>query len=340
VSGFRVERFALEPLAFEVAGAANAGGAWRRREGIGLRVVGGGQEGWGEASPLPGYSPDTLEDARAELAALGLEGVELRADWRALEGLARGVRSPSARFALESALLDLAARHASAPAHRLLRPFVPGPRRVAEVSAAALGGGGGLEAEVRALEARGVAALKIKVGRPGAWAEERAALARAAAAARRLELRVDANQAFGDEAPPRLEELAALRITLAEEPAPPESWLEGRGASPPLALDESLRRPDAAAILVRAAPRLGAIVLKPAVLGGLGAALAWADRAAALGVPSVLSHLFDGPVAAAALRTLALALPPGGPAHGLGLARAGGVSVEATEAPGAPGGRV
>ncbi len=73
----------------------NARAAWTERTSLLVTLEGGGV---GEAAPLPGYSPDTLEECRAAL-------IEPIRDWRALP--------PAARFAVEMALgLDL-----------------PGPRR-------------------------------------------------------------------------------------------------------------------------------------------------------------------------------------------------------------------
>ena len=110
------------------------------------------------------------------------------------------------------------------------------------------------------------AAIKVKVGRPGRWAEELAALTELAARHTNVPLRVDVNGAFADEvAVGRLTELAQrrLRIEFVEEPcsvipmSPPV----------PVAVDESLR-----IRTVEDVSDVRAVVLKPTVLGGVDGA--------------------------------------------------------------------
>ena len=64
------------------AAASNASMAWRQRRGLLLELCDReGRIGQGEASPLPGFSSDTLVEARADL---------LGVDWAALPDLAPG----------------------------------------------------------------------------------------------------------------------------------------------------------------------------------------------------------------------------------------------------------
>ncbi|MFZ5785756.1 MAG: hypothetical protein ACOY3Y_04870, partial [Acidobacteriota bacterium] len=67
----RVVRHRLRRVGGEVPGeVGNRASTWRERHGVLLEVEDdGGARGVGEASPLPGYSPDTLEACEAALAA-------------------------------------------------------------------------------------------------------------------------------------------------------------------------------------------------------------------------------------------------------------------------------
>ena len=96
-------------------------GTARARQAVRVRLHDGeGQSGLGEALPLPGYSRDDADTAQRLLAALFGVGLEvpdsttgvacIAATLAPLEALL--APSPSARFALECALLDLLARRA------------------------------------------------------------------------------------------------------------------------------------------------------------------------------------------------------------------------------------
>ena len=74
-----------------------------------------GHTGLGEAAPLAGFTPDTVDDAEAALHRWASDDSN--------GGLPDG--SPTARAAVDSALLDLAARVAGTSVHRLLAPDSP-----------------------------------------------------------------------------------------------------------------------------------------------------------------------------------------------------------------------
>lgn len=257
-----------------------------------------GRVGFGECSPLPGRSPDALDAcARALETAATPDEID--------------PALPAARFALETALLDLAAQAAGTSVAACL-----GPPSVAELPCSAVVAADGAGAP------RGVHTYKVKIGRAPLDAEL-AALARLRAdhAAHLIDLRLDLNRAWtGAQAAALLSRLAPLAPALVEEPCSASDLLALPAPPPvPIALDESVRdQPDATcAALDRGLVR--ALVLKPAVLGGASACAAWAERARAAGAVPLISHLFDGPVALAACAELALALAhPGDPAPGLG----------------------
>ena len=257
-----------------------------------------GRVGFGECSPLPGRSPDTLETCTRALTHAATPD-EI------------GPALPAARFALETALLDLAAQAAGTSVAVLLAHPA-----VTELPCSAVVSADGAAAP------REVHTYKVKIGR-ARLDDELAALARLRArhAAHLVQLRLDLNRAWtGAEAAALLPRLAALQPALVEEPCSASDLLALPDPPPvPIALDESvLDQPDATrAALERGLVR--ALVLKPALLGGARACAAWAELARAAGAVPLISHLFDGPVALAACAELALALArPGDPAPGLG----------------------
>jgi len=296
--------------------AGNARRTWAERTGF-LVILRDreGARGAGEASPLPGYSPE--EEGRARRA---LEEARVRppAPLRAGEPpepqLVEALRAvdpgaPSARFALESALLDLAARRAGVSVARLLA----GDRAERTVPAAVLLGATDPDraaAEARAAAAGGAAAIKMKVGRPGRFDEEAEALRRAGeAAGGAVRLRADANGAWTpEEARERCALLARESPEYLEQPVGPEELLRFRDPPAPIAADESLLLPGAAERLLRMEPP-PVLVLKPTLLGGFTPVLRLARAAEAAGAAVTVGHALEGPVALAAAAQLALALP-------------------------------
>ncbi len=313
---------ASRTLRFEGA-ARHATGrlAWDRRAGLLLRLVDeDGRVGQGEASPLPGYSPDDIDACERALAAVHERLADVGEDdagaaIAAERALAPAVRAlglvPAATFAIETALLDLAGQRSGQSVSALLRgaPLPAG----ATVPLAGLAGAAldpELESSARAIAARGIAALKVKVGAAGAFERELAALeSLRAELGDAVALRLDANGAWDlEQARRHLARLAPLGPAWIEEPCAGAALAELGRAAIGWAADESLARsPDLAARLIEA-PGCVAVVLKPALLG-LSAARRLALAAGAQGRAVVITHLFDGPVALAAAAELLLSLP-------------------------------
>jgi L-alanine-DL-glutamate epimerase-like enolase superfamily enzyme len=303
---------------------ASAAGSWHDRRALRLvvRAELDAAIGLGEASPLPGYSRETLADCAGALQRfqaslpLSLPGrdasdAEVVA---AIAAVASGIadKVAAARCAIETALLDLAARDRGQPLHRLLA----GAAWTASAPRVALNALVADPDEARRAVDRGITCLKVKLGAVP-FADDLARLtAIRAAVGPAIALRADANRAWSaSDLPAILAALAPLALEYIEEP------LAGGGAalaawpdvSPvPLALDESLADPDAERWLDTALARtdLAALLLKPMLLGGLSPCLSLAARARARGVEPIVSHLVDGPIALAAAAALALALAP------------------------------
>ncbi|MDO9073987.1 MAG: enolase C-terminal domain-like protein [Rubrivivax sp.] len=321
-------------------------GTPRSRTAVRIRLRDGqGQAGHGEALPLPGYSSDDADAAERALALLAARGA-LRVPASAAITGAGGPGSaaalldavlspdaellaaaPSARFALECALLDLLARRAGLSAAQWLaqgRALQPVPVSVLlpEDSAPAVA------AATQAVRA-GHRVLKLKIARADRTAAQDhallAAVRAAADAAASAEaaaspgastcpavlLRLDANGALTPAAAPaRLAGLQCHGVEVVEEPVAGANLL----ALPPLPLrwaaDESLADPALAAALLAlpAGRRPAALVLKPALLG-LARCLVLADAAAARGVGLIVTHAMDGDLGLAVACALAAALP-------------------------------
>lgn len=283
-----------------------------------------GRAGLGEASPLPGTSPDdaascerALREATAALGPVELEpsspASAIRSVRRALAPLDPALRDlPAARFAIETALLDLVGQRLGLSIAACLGGR---PDAVVPVNGLAFAeaGSDALIAAARSLLARGVRCLKVKLRARSddAFAAELAALA----ALRRevdppggLELRLDANGAWTeDEARRRLEALAPLAPRFIEQPVAPDRLVHLGACAIPWAADESLALPGMAERLLHA-PGCAAFVLKPAALGLLRA-FDLGCLAGERGLGVVVTHLFDGPIALAAACELALAVP-------------------------------
>jgi o-succinylbenzoate synthase len=310
-----------------LSAALNARQSWSSRAACVITLESdAGVRGMGEAAPLPGFSPDTLVDCHAALAALdttilpasptpGQAIVEQLA--HESSRLPSGV--PAARAALEAALLDLWARAAGKPAWALLLEpgAIPKPRAV---SGLLMGEPEHAIDDARRAQARGLQTFKLKIGRP-AMIERELAVARRlretlGAAAR---LRLDANQSFtARQAQECLPRFAEHGIELVEEPCA-LAELGALGAALPLAWDESLLLLASESLAKRAAKVSGAraLVLKPAVLGGVSACYAWAQIGAQIGAEVILSHTFDGPLGLALSATLALSIGSDSLAQGL-----------------------
>ncbi len=287
-----------------------------------------GVRGRGEASPLPGYSPDSLAECQSALAAL--DSTRLPAapsvGQSLVSALARASallpeRTPAARSALEAALLDLWSRAAGKPAWALLAGGcdTPQPRAVA---ALLMGDADEAIDDARLAYARGLRTFKLKVARPGA-------LERELSAAQQLraelgvdaKLRLDANQGFSvAEARACLPRFATVGLEFVEEPCALDA-LSPTSFGVPLAFDESLYElsphdPRSVEPRLRGAR---ALVLKPTLLGGISACQRWARLASRIGAEVVISHAFEGPHGLALSAALALSIGSERLAHGLDL---------------------
>ena len=226
----------------------------------------------------------------------------------AIDGWGIGL-PPSARLAVETALLDLVAQLRGVPL-----PILLGADAGARIEVSALLGDPGEDGALgrgASLVAEGARTLKLKLGGRSIADDVAAVAALRDALGPSITLIGDANGVWSiDDARRALERLAPVGVGLVEQPVAPAD-LAALGPVPvPVWADESLTVA-ATRGEVLALPHLAGVALKPTVLGGLGAARAIAREALGRGLGVAVTHALEGPVALRACAALALALAPG-----------------------------
>lgn len=305
ISSCRIFRYRL-PL---VGPLPLAGGVIHEREGLLVRLDSdSGAWGWGDAAPLPGFSRESIDEAAAEAAAWagrlrgarfepGGDGFESWPEWKS------AAMAPSVRFGLETALSRLAQRMEDGSAGELA-----GFEGAVPVNGLLAGSREQVLADAARLRDGGCRAVKLKVGsRPVA---EDVELTRAVrdVIGDRVALRLDANRSWSlEEAMAFGLETGGAGIEYMEEPLREPSRLREffDATGIPVALDESLLelRPDD----LEGRREVGAVVLKPTLLGGITSAKQWVARAAALDIRPVVSSCFESGVGLLALAEFAWA---------------------------------
>ncbi len=297
---------------------------WRERHGVLLEVFDAeGHRGLGEASPLPGFSPDTLQQCHEALAAW-CRSLPQTVNMAYLQKLPLVMpEPPAARFAVETALLDLQGRRDPVvPVTRLLCRELSHRVHVSRL----LSGRrvDPLARQVRRGLEEGFWTFKLKVGGTASFAQDLRLVSQLREAVPgNWRLRLDANGSWSlGEAPGWLEKLAPWRIELVEDPVPAHE-LPDLGPGPiPVAADKALQEEKIRRRLLRSSScRLW--VLKPTVIGGFQRCREVQEQAGEHGIQCLFSHCFEGPVGLAAVRAVALCL--GDARHaGAGAATAGG----------------
>ncbi len=273
-----------------------------------------GRRGVGEATPMPGLSVEGGEGYGQRLRAV-CEAVN-EAQSLAPDEL---LDASSMRFGIESALLSAHVNGAAL----WDSPFSQGKCGLAIHHLIWMDTAAAMFTHMAEGVAQGFRCLKLKVGALP-WAEELALLQEVHRRFPLVEIRVDANGAWApDEAPAKLEALAAAGVELIEQPIKPRQreallcLLEN--APLPIALDEELisaRTPrQREQLLDQLHPH--AIVIKPSLHGGFSGAEDWAYLASERGIRWWLNSSLEGPVGHAALAEWCGAHAPS-TLHGLG----------------------
>jgi o-succinylbenzoate synthase len=290
-----------------------AHGVLRERELLLLRLRGAdGVVGWGEAAPLEPYDGVPLEAVHEALAAYEVvlrDGDDLPGG--ALLDACRDVADiPQALAAVDLALWDRAGNREGRPVSQLITDE---PAEWVRVNATIAAEDRASAATAAAAAARaGFSCVKVKVG-VGDDAGRVAAVR--AAAGPQMELRLDANGAWGvDEAVRNIEALAPCGLELVEEPVHGVQAMRAvrDRVAVRVAMDETAAEPGSLTAAVA-----DAVCLKISRCGGISGLLAQAALVRASGADVYLASTFDGPLGIAAAVHCAAALRPTG-ACGLG----------------------
>jgi L-alanine-DL-glutamate epimerase-like enolase superfamily enzyme len=313
----RIARLDVQPVALPLVEPYRIATAVQRRgEYVLFRLTtDDGLVGVGEAAPFAGESEETQADIAAVAArylapaVAGMDPFDLEAIHARMDAAL-----PAHLFAkagVDLACHDLIGKRLGLPVYRLLggrfRQRVPlsgGPIGFVESPS------GAAERAAR-LVAAGFGTVKLKIGHPEGRDEETVRAVREAVGPR-VELRLDANQAFtADRAVPLLRRLERYEPALVEQPV--ASWdLDGlarvaAALDVPVMADEPVSTP---VDVLRVAERRAADLVKVKVMrsGGLFRARKVCAVAEAAGLPVVLGSGHESSIGVAAELHLAVAL--------------------------------
>lgn len=280
-------------------------GTFQQRQGLLVRVEADGFVGYGEASPLPGLSKESIEELHADLLPLaatdppvGLQPSEID-DW-----VSSKAQTASGRHGLATALLDRSARKRGIPLCQILHP-----RPMAEVPISHLYTDESVLFHATML---GVQTVKVKVGiLPLDKEIERIRMIRSVIGPD-VAIRLDANGAWTEEeARAALTQLAPFRITAIEEPVQNrdlEAMSRLRSTGVAIAADESVRNVDELHKII-SANAADIIVIKPMLIGSPITAVHMMHSAAKAGLDVFVTTTIDAAVG----RLTALHIAAAGP---------------------------
>lgn len=260
----------------------------KTRDGLFVYLRDGERDGWGEVAPLPGFSLESLDEARS--AVLDWAIAWRQGDDRPLPAL------PSAAFGISCALAEL-------------NDTLP---QAADYRAAPLCTGDPDDLVVKLAQMSGEKVAKVKVGLYEA-VRDGMVVNLLLEAIPDLTLRLDANRAW---TPLKAQQFAKYvnpehrsRIAFLEEPcktrADSRAFAQETGIA--IAWDESLRDAD---FRFEAEPGLRAVVIKPTLTGSLEKVKAQVAAAHALGLTAVISSSIESSLGLTQLARIAAWLTP------------------------------
>ena len=261
----------------------------KTRDGLFIRLQEGEREGWGEISPLPGFSNETLEEAQTALLAWAQawrDGAE--PPLPTLPSVAFGISCAQAELYGE---LPLAADYRAAPL--------------------CSGDPDELFAKLAAMPGEKVAKVKV-----GLWEAVRDGMVvnLLLEAIPDLQLRLDANRAW---TPLKAQQFAKYvnpdyrsRIDFIEEPCKTREQSRAFSLETGIAIawDESLREAD---FTFTAEPGVSAVVIKPTLTGSLDKVREQVAAAHRLGLNAVIGSSIESSLGLTQLARIAAWLTPG-----------------------------
>jgi L-alanine-DL-glutamate epimerase-like enolase superfamily enzyme len=276
-----------------------AGGAQEQARNVLVTLsVASGDLGIGEGAPFPAFNGETQEDVLASCAAVDLRGVDVDDTTTIRERLRAA--SPSARCAIETAVVDARARRAKEPLHVFLAGGrVPESDLVTDITITT---GSVDDARREAREFAAFSTLKIKVG-GGDPSDDVARIHAVREARPDAKLLIDANAGFtlGD-ALRFARETRDANIALFEQPV--REWddlvafrqeTRAMGLAFPVAIDESVTCADD---VTRARERGAADAVNIKIMkSGIFEALAIAARASQEGLMRMIGGMVESRLA-------------------------------------------
>ncbi|WP_438918819.1 o-succinylbenzoate synthase [Kosakonia cowanii] len=261
----------------------------KSRDGLFIQLQENGGEGWGEITPLPGFSVETLDEVQPAVIAW------VQA-WR--DGASPALPSqPSAAFGLSCALAELAGE-------------LPQP---ADYRAAMLCTGDPDELFAALAALPGEKLAKVKVGLYEA-VRDGMVVNLLLESIPDLRLRLDANRAWTPLKACQFAKYVApanrSRITFLEEPCQSReaSLAFAKETGIAIAWDESLREAD---FTFTPQPGVSAVVIKPTLTGSLQKVAQQVAAAHALGLTAVISSSLESSLGLTQLARIAAWLTPG-----------------------------
>ena len=283
----------------------------RRREGLLIRLSAeDGSVGWGEATPLPGFSHESIDGSARQIRELAASTLkreipteQTNPERTPNHHLDRVPTLPSVRFAFELALWNLLATVTARTLPKLLKEI---PNETVLLNGLLSVSSKKVLADAVYLREQGYQAVKLKVGSRDVAEDVELVLAVRRALGGGVSLRLDANRGWGfREAVAFARGVVSADIEYVEEPISDPLRLPelARTWGLPVALDESLVGMEPGDLEGHRYAR--AVVLKPMLLGGISHALSLAERARRLGMTPVVSSSYESGVGTAALVALA-----------------------------------
>lgn len=260
----------------------------KTRDGLFVYLRDGKRDGWGEISPLPGFSHETLDEAQSALLAW----VDA---WRQGDDLSLP-DVPSVAFGISCALAEV-------------NDALP---LAADYRAAPLCTGDPDDLVLKLADMPGEKVAKVKVGLYEA-VRDGMVVNLLLEAVPELTLRLDANRAW---TPLKAQQFAKYvnpdnrsRIAFLEEPCKTrdDSRAFARETGIAIAWDESLREAD---FRFAAEPGVRAVVIKPTLTGSLARVKEQVDAAHALGLTAVISSSLESSLGLTQLARIAAWLTP------------------------------
>lgn len=260
----------------------------KTRDGLLVRLTDGEKQGFGEISPLPGFSIETVEEAQSE-ALLWLQAWQTGSDTDLSE-------IPSVAFGLSCALAEISGELPQAADYRAAPLCTGDPDELFEMLSAI----------------PGEKVAKVKVGLYEA-VRDGMVVNLLLEAMPDLRLRLDANRAW---TPLKAQQFAKYvnpdfrpRIAFIEEPCKTreQSREFARETGIAIAWDESLREPD---FEFAAEPGLSALVIKPTLTGSLAKVRQQVEQAHVLGLTAVISSSIESSLGLTQLARIAAWLTP------------------------------